>query len=116
MKIHGVSQTSGVERELSIEKGIKGVVLIIVDHKGRKEQGRVSVLADTLTGAIVDAPPNGVTLDGLPSPNLAPGQMTVEVRRNEVWLTITSDVGLKSDIAVGFDDLQDALEGVISRV
>jgi hypothetical protein len=40
--------------------------------------------------------------------------LDVEVRRNEVWLSVHP--GDAADIAVGLDDLQDALEGVINRV
>ena len=40
--------------------------------------------------------------------------LDVEVRRNEVLLSVhPADA---ADIAVGLDDLQDALEGVINRV
>ena len=39
--------------------------------------------------------------------------LNVEVRRNEVWLSIHP--GDAADIAVELDDLQDALEGVINR-
>ena len=115
MTIYGVSQSSGVERQLTVEKGIEGVVLTIIDHVGRKEQGRMSILADKLVAAITDAPERGSTVDGITSPNGTKKQMQVEVRRNEVWLTMSSDSGNGTDISVGFDDLQDALEGVISR-
>jgi hypothetical protein len=114
MTIYGVSQSSGVEKRLQIEKGIEGVILTIADHLGRKEQGRISVLADSLVAAITAHPARGSTVAGLPSPNGTKMRMDVEVRRNEVWLKMTSDSGDGADIAVGFDDLQDALEGVIS--
>ncbi len=115
MTIYGVSQSSGVERQLKLEKGIDGVVLTIIDHVGHKEQGRISILADNLVAAITDAPEGGSTIKGVPSPHGPKMQMQVEVRRNEVWLTMSSDSGSPADISVGFDDLQDALEGVISR-
>jgi hypothetical protein len=115
MTIYGVSQTSGVERQLKIEKGIEGVILTLVDHAAKKEQGRISILADDFVAAVTDAPPEGASIQSLPSPHATKSQMHVQVRRNEVWLTMNSDAGESADIAVGFDDLQDALEGVLSR-
>lgn len=115
MTIYGVSQSTGVERRLQVEKGIDGLFLTIVDRVGRKEQGRICVVADSLVGAITAPPARGSMVVGLPSPNGTKMQVNVEVRRNEVWLTMSSDSGAGADIAVGFDDLQDALEGEISR-
>jgi len=116
MTIYGVSQSSGVERRLKVEKGVDGVFLTIVDHQGRKEQGRICLQPDNLVDAITATPPRAATVAGLPSPNGTKMNISVEVRRNEVWLTMSSDSGEGADIAVGFDDLQDALEGVISKV
>jgi hypothetical protein len=115
MKIYGVSQSSGVERQLRVERGIEGVVLTIIDNVGKRERERISVQGDNLVAAILDPSIGGSMVEGLPSPNGKKMQMEVEVRRNEVWLKMSSDSGDGSDIAVGFDDLQDALEGVISR-
>ena len=42
-------------------------------------------------------------------------QLVIEVRRNEVLLNIRDESGVGVDVAVGSDDLQDALEGVTSR-
>jgi hypothetical protein len=39
----------------------------------------------------------------------------VEVRRNEVLLKASRVSGEGSDVAVGLDDFQDAMEGVIKR-
>ena len=55
----------------------------------------------------------GTTIEGLPQPQGPKMSLYIEVRRNEVWLTIRPED--TADIAVGLDDLQDALEGVISR-
>ena len=115
MTIYGVSPSSGVERRLKIDKGIEGVVLTIIDHVGSKEQGRIAVLADHLVSALTAPPLQGSAVAGLPSPNGTKMQIAIEVRRNEVWLKLISDSGDGADIAVGFDDLQDALEGVISK-
>jgi hypothetical protein len=39
----------------------------------------------------------------------------VEVRRNEVWLSARPATGAATDVAVGLDDFQDALEGAIGQ-
>ena len=39
----------------------------------------------------------------------------VEVRRNEVWIEAGEAQGPRSDVAVGLDDFQDALEAAIGR-
>ncbi len=114
MKIHGVSQSSGTERQLTIEKGIDGVVLTILNHSIRKECGRIIVPVQTLVGAILEPRQGGTAIDGLPQPQGAKMSLDIEVRRNEVLLAVRP--GDTADIAVGLDDLQDALEGVITRV
>ena len=113
MKIHGVSQSTGTERQLTIEKGIEGVVLTIFYKVIRKECGRIVVRGEALLGAIMEPREGGTAIEGLPQPQGLKMSLDIEVRRNEVWLTIRP--GDTADIAVGLDDLQDALEGVISR-
>jgi hypothetical protein len=109
MKIYGVSQSSGVERLLTIERGIEGVVLTLNDHVGGKEQGRIFVPGDALVAAIMQPTPGGLTIEGIPQPQHAKTQLNVEVRGNDVLMTMRPG----SDVAVGLDDIQDALEGVI---
>lgn len=113
MKIHGVSQSSGTERQLTIERGIEGIVLTILNHAIRKECGRIIVPGDSLVGAIMEPRQGGTAIDGLPQPQSPKLILDVEVKRNEVLLAVRP--GDTADIAVGLDDLQDALEGVISR-
>ena len=113
MKIHGVSQSSGVERQLKIEKGIDGVVLTLTDTVGLFERGWIKVPGDNLVDAIMNPPAGGSTIEGILQPRGGPMTLDIEVRRNEVWLSVHP--GDAADIAVGLDDLQDALEGVISR-
>ena len=48
MRIYGISQSSGVERRLHIEKGTEGLVLIISDHEGNVERARITVQPDSL--------------------------------------------------------------------
>ncbi len=114
MKIYGISQSSGVERQLKIERGIDGVVLTITDTVGLHERGWISVPADNLVAALMDPSPAGSTIEGIRQPRGDRMTLDVEVRRNEVQLSLhPAD---EADIAVGLDDLQDALEGVINRV
>jgi hypothetical protein len=114
MKIYGVSQVSGVERQLKIERGIDGVVLTVTDSDGSHERGWISVPAENLLSAIIDPPPGGSTIEGFRQARGDKMTLDVEVRRNEVQLALHPADG--ADIAVGLDDLQDALEGVINRV
>jgi hypothetical protein len=113
MKIHGISHSSGAERQLTVEKGIDGVVLTILHKLTRKECGRIVVPGDALVNAIMGPREGGTIIDGLPQSHGPKLSLNVEVRRNEVWLTIRP--GEMVDIAIGLDDIQDALEGVISR-
>jgi hypothetical protein len=115
MKIYGVSQSSGVERRLYVERGHDGVVLIINDHDGNKERERILVHADDLLPAITDPAPGGRTVEGVSPAHGRKMLLQVEVRRNEVWLTARPASGGGADVAVGLDDFQDALEGVINR-
>lgn len=115
MTIYGISQSTGAERRLSVEKVTEGVALTIIEHRGRKELGRIALQPDSLVAAVTDATSPNSMLEGVDSTSGTKLQMGIEVRRNEVWLTLSSAAGKGPDIAVGFDDLQDALEGVISR-
>ena len=115
MKLFGVSPSSGVERRLYVERGADGIVLIIKDHEGGKEQERILVQTGDLLATITDPVPGGRTVEGV---SLAHGRKTllqVEVRRNEVWLTARPASGEGTDVAVGLDDFQDALEGALNR-
>jgi hypothetical protein len=115
MKIYGISQTSGVERRLYVESGSSGVVLIICDHIGNKERQRILVPTDDLLASLTDPPAGGSTVDGIAPPNGPAMQLTVDVRRNEVLLAASGGKEEGADVAVGLDDFQDALEGVMNR-
>ena len=115
MTIYGVSQSSGVERRLKIEYVGHGIVLIILDHKGGEERGRILIGTDDLLATITGAPPTGSTVEGISPPQGAKMLLDVEVKHNEVQLTARTGSGEEADVAVGFDDFQDALEGVITR-
>jgi hypothetical protein len=112
MKIYGVSQSSGVERQLKIERGIDGIVLTLTDTDGSFERGWINVSRDHVVAAILHPPAGGSTIEGILQPRGGRMTLDIEVRRNEVWLSVHP--GDAADIAVGLDDLQEALEGVIS--
>jgi hypothetical protein len=115
MKIFGVSQSSGVERRLYIERAPDGIVLIINDHDGNKERERILVQVDDLLSSIMEPVPGGCTVDGVSPAHGWKMLLQVEVRRNEVWLKAQPPSGEGADVAVGLDDFQDALEGTINR-
>ena len=114
MLIYGLSQTSGAERQLLIERGGQGVVLALIDHIGGKERERIMVPTDDLLATITDPPVGGCTVEGISPPQGPKMQLDVEVRRNEVLLRARGETGEGSDVAVGMDDFQDALAGIIS--
>jgi len=113
MRIFGISQSSGVERRLHIEKAADGVLLIISDHNGNVERARIMVQPDSLMDTFMVRSPGGVTIEGSSSSNGAKKLLDLEVRRNEVLLRVRVDSAAESDVAVGLDDFQDALENVV---
>jgi hypothetical protein len=115
MKLFGVAQSSGVERRLYVERGAEGIVLSIHDHSGNKERARLLVQEDDLLPTLTAPVPGGCTVAGISPAHGWKVLLLVEVRRNEVWLTAQPASGEGVDVAVGLDDLQDALEGVINQ-
>ena len=115
MKIFGVSQSTGVERLLNVERGANGVVLIITDHAESKERERILVRVEDLLATVTDPTPGGSRVEGVSPAHGSKMLLEVEIRRNEVWLKAGDGSGEGSDVAVGLDDFQDALEGAISR-
>jgi hypothetical protein len=113
MMIYGVSQSSGVERQLHFEPVREGVILLISDHVGDVKRGRILVQPDNLLAAVMQPTPGGVTIEGK-SPSLGSKRLIdLEIRRNEVLIKIRADSESDSDVAVGLDDFQDALEKAI---
>jgi hypothetical protein len=113
MMIYGVSQSSGVERQLHFEPVREGVILLISDHKKDVKRGRILVKPDSLLAAIMQPTPGGVSIEGK-SPSLGTQRfIDLEIRRNEVLIKIRAESEADSDVAVGLDDFQDALEKAI---
>jgi hypothetical protein len=98
MTIDAVSQTTGADRVVAIEAAGADVSVAVTDRSGGVEMGRAVVAADALIAVLSDKPPGEqVVAEGV----------TVEVRRNEVWLVVGG-----ADAAVGLDDLTDAVGAV----
>jgi hypothetical protein len=114
MTIYGVSQSSGVERRLRVERGGEGVVLTLTDHPAGVERERIMLPPAGLLAAVTDRAPGGATVEGRSPPHGATKRLDVEVRRNEVLLRVHDGPEGGCDVAVGLDDFQDALEKVIS--
>ncbi len=115
MNIYGVSQSSGVERQLKVENGGQGLVLTVIDHPAGKERERIAVAADDILAAITEPPAGGATVEGVSPVHGVKMLLDLEVRRNEVLLRARGDQGEGTDVAVGLDDFQDALEAAIGR-
>jgi hypothetical protein len=113
MTIYGVSQSSGEERRLKVERGGEGVVLTLFDHPGGAARERILVPPDALLAAVTERAPGGATVEGRSPPHGARKLLDVEIRRNEVLLRVRDETGGGCDVAVGLDDFQDALEGAI---
>src|SRR5437870_2334532 len=98
MTIYGISQTSGVERRLKVERGGEGIVLTITDHVGGAECGRIMVPADDLLAAVTDPPAGGTAVAGLAPPHGPAMLLDVEVKRNEVLLRARPETGDGADV------------------
>src|SRR5438105_3864074 len=98
MTIYGVSQSSGVERRLFVERGGDGLILRITDHVGNKERVRIMLPADALLAAITDPPPGGATVEGVAPPQGPKLLLDIEIRRNEVLLAVRQDAQAGTDV------------------
>ncbi|MDY3557179.1 hypothetical protein R5W24_006366 [Gemmata sp. JC717] len=99
MTIDGVSQTTGLERLVDIGADEGGLKLTIRDRKLETVLGSVTVPAEDLMTVLTEQPKG---------PQSIAGALEVEIRRNEVWLTLGGP-----DAAVGLDDLMDAVGGAL---
>jgi len=107
MAIDGLSQSSGVERLLEVSQADGRVLFVIRDRTGNVERERIVLDADDLLNTIAEPPKGGRSIS-----DHSPGgtrTLDIDVRRNEVLLCVRPDDGEGCDIAVGLDDLTDAL-------
>jgi hypothetical protein len=110
MTIYGLSQSSGAERTLLVEKTAAGVLLHFRDPEGFGDLDMVVVPTDALLAALIDRPAERTTIPSESAPGEARKILDVEIHRNEILLWVRTETGRSWDIAVGFDDFQDALE------
>ena len=98
MTIDGVSQSTGDDRVVALEASGADLTMAVTDRSGGVELGRAVVPSGDLITVLSDKPPGAQAV--------AEG-VTVEVRRNEVWLVVRG-----AEAAVGLDDLMDAVGSV----
>src|SRR4051794_35860619 len=109
MTIYGLSQTSGIERLLDVEPS-DGALLMHVHDRPADPGERVVVPTGDVVAALTDGQPGVKAIEASAPGEGAPRRLELEVRGNEVWLTVRADGAAGTDIAVGFDDFQDAVE------
>src|SRR5438067_13073968 len=110
MTIYGLSQTSGVERTLDVDKTAAGVLLHSRDGESFGDLDRIVVPSEPLLAALIDRPADRSTIRSASAGGEARKLLDITVRGNEVLLWVRTETGGAWDIAVGFDDFQDALE------
>ena len=111
MVIYGVSQSSGVERQLKFDRAGAGIILTISDHVGVVERERIIVVVEDIMNVLMGTP-GAHALEGESPQYGTKKTLDIEIRRNEIWLRSHDGADEGCDIAVGLDDFQDALEKV----
>jgi hypothetical protein len=110
MVIYGLSPTSGAERTLDVQKTAAGVRLHSRDDNSYRDIDTIIVPLDPLLAALIDRPADRSVIPSESAPGEARKLLDITVRGNEVLLWVRTETGNGWDIAVGFDDFQDALE------
>src|SRR4051812_16389628 len=105
--IEAVSQTTGVERKVEVTAAPEGVRVTIKDGRKGTVLTYVTAPADELITVLSDQPEGPTAIQGETAG--AARVLGIEVRRNEVWLTVGG-----VDAAVGLDELMDALAALPS--
>ena len=112
MTIYGLSQSSGAERTLDVERTAAGVLLHSRDDNSYRDLDTIVVPSELLLAALIDRPAERSTIWGEVTEGEARKLLDLTVCGNEVQLWVRTETGGNWDIAVGFDDFQDALEQV----
>jgi hypothetical protein len=112
MTIYGLSQTTGIERTLDIDAIPTGVRLHSRDGESYRDIDKIVVPSEPLLTALMDRPAERTTIPSVSVDGEASKLLDMTVRGNEVMLWVRTETGNAWDIAVGFDDFQDALEEV----
>ena len=111
MTIYGLSPTTGAERTLDLEKTPAGLLIHSCDPESYRGIDRIVVDPHALLTAVIDRPAGQTRIDGVTAAaGGASRRLEITVRGNEVVLAVRTETGNGWDIAVGFDDFQDALE------
>ena len=110
MTIYGLSPTTGAERTLELEKTAEGLLLHSRDEDAYGDLDRIVVEPELLLAALIDRPTERTTIKSEGAKGEARKALDIEIRKNEVTLWVRTETGRTWDIAVGFDDFQDALE------
>ena len=110
MTIYGLSPTTGAERTLELEKTAEGLLLHSRDEETYGDLDRIEVEPELLLAALIDRPTERTTIKSEGAKGEARKALDIEIRKNEVTLWVRTETGRTWDIAVGFDDFQDALE------
>jgi hypothetical protein len=112
MTIYGLSQTTGIERTLEVDATSAGIRLHSRDEDGSPDVDNIVVASEPLLAALMDRPAQRTTIPSVSAAGEASQSLDMTVRGNEVMLWVRTESGNSWDIAVGFDDFQDALEEV----
>lgn len=112
MVIFGVSQSTGVERQLKLDRAGTGILLSIVDHVGEVERERIIAQTDDIMAALVAPMGQKTIIDGEAPASGKKKHLEMEMARNEVLLRCHEPASEGCDVAVGSDDFQDALEQI----
>jgi hypothetical protein len=110
MTIYGLSPTTGAEFTLDVQSTAGGMLLHSRDPRSSRDIDRIVVPPDELVSAVIDRPAEQTTIRGVVPDGEASRRLDITVRGNEVVVSVSSEAGNAWDIAVGFDDFQDALE------
>jgi hypothetical protein len=110
MTIYGLSQTTGIERTLEVDTIPAGVRLHSRDGESYRDIDKIVVASEPLLAALMDRPAERTTIPSVSAEGEASKLLDMTVRGNEVMLWVRTETGNGWDIAVGFDDFQDALE------
>src|SRR5438105_3963870 len=109
MTIYGLSQSNGKERLLEVERADTGLLMHVHDRP-EVSQEEILVPAGEVIAALTGEPAVPKTIEGTSPGHGTKKLLDIEVRRNEVLLWVRPESGGGRDIAVGLDDLQDAVE------
>jgi hypothetical protein len=108
--IYGLSPTTGAERTLRVERTAAGMRLHFCDPESYDDLDQIEVSQELLLAALIDCPAERTAIKSDGAAGEARKVLDIEIRRNEVLLWVRTETGRSWDIAVGFDDFQDALE------